>query len=203
MLDHLVKLGQLGLLILIKLLHDQLLGVDAVVHLLLELLDRSLHPVLVVLRWSDVLLLELLLDVAPDLAHLEVRVHLDHLQLLLLVGIEVVSREPHSVEDGEYYQSDVVLLHLLSNSVHQVSLSARLSQILKVCRLGQILLDQLWDKRLQSIKDNSLFVPNTVLLILFAVELDHELGGIDHGLLTVPFKEFLDGLGVFSQIGEA
>lgn len=140
-LDHLVKLRQLGLLILIELFHDQLLGVDAVVHLLLELLDRGLHPMLVIFSRSYVVLLELLLDVAPNLAHLEVRVHLDHLQLLLLVGIKVVSGEAHTVEYRKYYQSDVILFHLLSDPIDQVSLGPGFSQIFKVCRLWQILLD--------------------------------------------------------------
>lgn len=53
----------------------------------------------VIICWVDFLLLELLLDVAPDLAHLEVRVHLDHLQLLLFVGVQVVSGEAYPVQD--------------------------------------------------------------------------------------------------------
>lgn len=95
---------------------------------------------LVVFSWSYVFLLELLLDVAPDLAHLEVRIHLDHLQFLLLVSIEIVSGEAYSVENGKYYQSDVILLHLLPDPVNQVGFSTSFSQIFKISRFGQILL---------------------------------------------------------------
>lgn len=99
MLDNLVKLVQFSLLILVKLLHDQLLRIDAIIHLLLKFLNRCLHPMPVIICWIDFLLLELLLYVAPDLAHLEVRVHLDHLELLLLVGVQVVAREAYPIED--------------------------------------------------------------------------------------------------------
>ena len=46
-LDDLIKLGKLFLLNAVELLADQQLGVDAVGHLFLELLDGSVHPVLV------------------------------------------------------------------------------------------------------------------------------------------------------------
>jgi hypothetical protein len=39
MLDDLVEFIQLSLLVFVELLHNQLLGVDAIVHLLFELFD--------------------------------------------------------------------------------------------------------------------------------------------------------------------
>ena len=84
-LDHLVELAQLVVLVLVELLHYQLLGVDAVVHLLLELLQGCLHPVTVIFGWLHPFFLQPLLYVAPDLSHLQMGVHLDHLQLLLLL----------------------------------------------------------------------------------------------------------------------
>ena len=185
-LDHLVELIQLGLLVLVELLHYQLLRIDAVAHLLLELLYRCLHPVPVVFSRCHAFLLELLLDIAPNLTHLEVRVHLDHLQFLLLIGIEVISGEAHSVEDGEDNQSDVILFNFFSNSIDKVGLCASFSQIFQIGRLRQTLLDQLRHKRLQSIHHHSLLVPYTIFFILFAVKLDHQLSGIDHRLLAVP-----------------
>jgi hypothetical protein len=73
--------------------------------------------VLVVFSRPHVFLLELFLDIAPNFTHLEVRVHLDHLQFLLLIGIEVVSGKAHSVENGEDNQSDVILFNFFSNSI--------------------------------------------------------------------------------------
>jgi hypothetical protein len=77
-LNHLIELAQLAFLIFIKFPHDQLLSVDAVAHLLLELLQGCLHPMPVVLGGLNAALLELTLDVAPNLAHFEVGVHLDN-----------------------------------------------------------------------------------------------------------------------------
>lgn len=203
MLDDLVKLVELSLLILVELLHDELLGIDAIIHLLFKLLNRRLHPMPIVVRRVYLLLLELLLDVAPDLAHLEVRVHLDHLELLLLVGIQVVAGEAYPVENGEYYQSDVVLLDLFADSVDQVGLCACFGEVLQEGRLRKVLLGQLRHQRLELIDHNTLLILHSVLLVLFAVELDHQLGGVYHGLLAVPLQELLDGLGVFGEIGEA
>jgi hypothetical protein len=50
--DDLVKLTELLFLILIKLFHDELLGVDAVADLLFKFLESCLHPVGVVLSWD-------------------------------------------------------------------------------------------------------------------------------------------------------
>ena len=77
-LYDLIELAQLGLLVLVELLYDELLSVDAVTRLLRELLQRRLHPVAVVLSWSYLGLCQLLLYISPDFSHLEVRVHLDH-----------------------------------------------------------------------------------------------------------------------------
>jgi hypothetical protein len=52
MLDDLIKLPKLMFLILIELLHDEFLRVDAIPHLLLELLQGGLHPMLVVFGWG-------------------------------------------------------------------------------------------------------------------------------------------------------
>lgn len=202
MLNHLVELIQLGLLVLVELLHDQLLRIDAVVHLLLELFNRCLHPVFVVFSRPHVFLLELFLDIAPNLTHLEVGVHLDHLQFLLLIGIEVVSGKAHSVENGEDNQSDVILFNFFSNSIDKIGLCASLSQIFQIGRLRQTFLYQFRHQWLQSIDYHSLLVSYSVFFILFAVQLDHQLGGIDHGLFAVPFQELFDGFGVFSEVGK-
>ena len=79
MLDDLVELVQFSLLVFVELLYNQLLGVHAVANLLLELLQGCLHPVTVVLGRTYRRFLQLLFDVTPDLAHLEVWIHLDHL----------------------------------------------------------------------------------------------------------------------------
>ena len=42
-----------------------------------------------------------------------------------------------------------------------------------------------------------------MFVVLFAVEADHELGGVDHCFLAVPLKEFLDCACVFGEEGEA
>jgi hypothetical protein len=83
--------------------------------------------VLVVISWSDVFLLKLLLDIAPDLSHFEVRIHLNHLQFLLFVGVEIVSGKTHSIQDGKYYQPDVILLDFFADSIDQVSLCSSFS----------------------------------------------------------------------------
>lgn len=86
MLDHLIEFGQLYLLVFVELLHYQLLSVNAVIHLLFELLEGSCHPMVVVVCRLDALELHLFLYFSPYLAHLEVRVHLNYLEFLLLVG---------------------------------------------------------------------------------------------------------------------
>jgi hypothetical protein len=139
--DDLVKFGQLGFLIFIELFHDEFLRIGAVVHLLLELFDGGLHPMFVIFSRRDVLLLQLLLDVSPDLAHFEVRIHLNHFQFLLLISIEVISGESHSIQNRKYDQSDIILLDLLSDPIHQISLCSGFSQIFQVCRLWQVFLD--------------------------------------------------------------
>jgi hypothetical protein len=78
-LDDLVELIELSFLVLVEFLHNELLRVHAVIHLLLEFLECCCHPVLIVFSWRCLLLLQLLTDIAPDLSHLEVRVHLDDL----------------------------------------------------------------------------------------------------------------------------
>ena len=98
MLDNLVEFAQLRFLILVELLHYQLLSADTIAHLFLEFFKGRLHPVTVVLSRLYFALLELSADVPPDFPHLEVRVHLNHLQLLLLLGRQVVSGKTHPVQ---------------------------------------------------------------------------------------------------------
>lgn len=148
----------------------------------------------VVLGRADLLLLQLLLYITPDLAHLEMRVHLDHLELLLLVSVQVVPCKTHPIEDREDYKSDVVLLYLLADPVDQVGLSSCLSQILQKRRFWRVFLSQLRHKWFEFVDDNSLLVFDSVLLILLTVEFDHELGGVNHGLLAVPLQKLLDCL---------
>ncbi len=130
MFDDLVKFVQLDFLIFVELFHDEFLCIDAVVHLLLKLFDRGLHPMLVVFSWGYLLLLKLLLNVSPNLAHFEVGIHLNNFQFLLLVSVEVVSGESHSIKYREDDQSDIILLDFLSDPIHQISFCSGFSQIL-------------------------------------------------------------------------
>jgi len=129
MLDNLVKFGEFGLLVFVELLHNESLRVNAVVHLLVKLLKGSCHPVTVVVSCLNPFLLHLLSDLAPDLSHLEVRVHLNHLQLLLFVGCEVVACESYSIQNGKDDQSHVKGFHFFSNPIHKVCLGSSLSKI--------------------------------------------------------------------------
>ena len=76
--DYLVELTQLAFLVLVEFSHYQILSVDAVAHLLLKLLQSSLHPVTVVLSRLHAALSQLPLDVSPYFPHFEVRVHLNN-----------------------------------------------------------------------------------------------------------------------------
>ena len=64
------------------------------------------------------------LDVGPDLANLEVRVHLDDLDLLLLRGEELVLVEARSVENREHLRAQVVPLNFLLYLADEVGLRA-------------------------------------------------------------------------------
>lgn len=96
-----------------ELFANEELGVYAVGHLLFEFFDGCVHPVFVLGGGLDVLLFELLFDVAPDLTDFEVWVHLDDLHLLLLAGVEVVLCEACSVENAEDDGSEIVLTDFL------------------------------------------------------------------------------------------
>lgn len=122
--DNLEKSLQLPLLVLIELPLDQRLGVDAVAHLLIELLHRCPQPVLVVCCRLDALLPQPTLDLAPNLPHFEVRVQLNDFHLLLLHRVELVFAEPHSVQDTEYSYPEIALAHYLFYPVHQVGFCA-------------------------------------------------------------------------------
>ena len=98
MFYNLVEFAQLRFLILVELLHNQLLSAYTIAHLFLEFLKGCLHPVTVVLSRLYFALLKLPPAVTPDLSHLEVRIHLNHLQLLLLLGRQVVSSKAHPVQ---------------------------------------------------------------------------------------------------------
>jgi hypothetical protein len=116
--NDLIKLVELSLLVFVKLSHDELLCIGAIVHLLLKLLNGSLHPVLVIFSWTDLLLLQLPLDISPNLPHLEVGIHLDYLEFLLLVGVQIISCESYSVKNRKNNQSNIILLDLLTNSIY-------------------------------------------------------------------------------------
>jgi hypothetical protein len=96
-----------------------------------------------------------------------VRVHLDYLELLLLVGCEVVAGKAYTVEDRENDETDVILLDLLTDAVYQVGLCAGLGQILEVSGLGQVLLAELGHQRFAFVHHHSLLVLHAVLLIFF------------------------------------
>ena len=169
MLDHLVKLAQLCLLVLVELPHDQLLGAHTVAHLLLELLQGCLHPVIVVLRRLHSSVRQLPPDVAPDLSHLEVRVHLYHLQLLLFLRRQVVPGKSHPVKHRKHNQSDIVLFHLFSNPVYEVGLSSSISQVLQVSRLRKVLLLFLRHQRFLVVDHHSLLILDPIFFILLTV----------------------------------
>ena len=97
MFDHLIKFTKLTLLILVELAHYQFLSVYTVAHLFFELLESCLHPMTVIFCRFDIALLQLSLNVSPNLAHLEMRVHLNHFQFLLLVCCQVVPCKTDSV----------------------------------------------------------------------------------------------------------
>ncbi len=87
---------------------------------------------LVVLCRLDILTFELELDLRPDLSNLEMRVHLHNFHLLLFMRVQVVLIKSNPVKNAKNDESDVVLLHLLLDPIHQVSLHACLGQILQV-----------------------------------------------------------------------
>lgn len=171
-LDHLEETLQLTLLVLVELSLDQCLGVDAVAHLLLELLQRCPQPVLVVLRGLDALLLELLHDLAPDFSHLEVRVQLDHLHFLLLHGVQLVFVEAHSVQDGEYGDPEVAAAHYLFYSIDQVGLGARTGEILQESLCARLFLLAEGNQRPLPVVDDSVLVLDSKSFILLRVQPD-------------------------------
>jgi len=80
---------------LVLLFHPDVLGIQALIVnrllcLLQSLLDAGLHPVPVVLGGPHVLVLQLLLDVLPDLPILQVGIQLDDLHFLLLLRAQLV-----------------------------------------------------------------------------------------------------------------
>ena len=169
MLDHLVEFAQLCLLVLVELPHDQLLGAYTVAHLFLELLQGRLHPMLVVLRRLHSGVRQLPPDVAPDFTHLEVRVHLNHLQFLLFLRRQVVSGESHPVKHRKHDQSDIVLFHFLPNPVYKVGLSSSISQVLQVSRLRKVLLLFLRHQRFLVVDHHPLLILDSIFFILLTV----------------------------------
>lgn len=80
---------------------------DSRLSLLTRFLDARLHPVAIVTSRLDVEILELLVDVAPDLTVAQVRVKLNDLHELLLVGREFMQIEAATVESAEDDGPDV------------------------------------------------------------------------------------------------
>jgi hypothetical protein len=130
-LYYLIKFAQLILLVFLKLFHYQSLGIYAVVHLLFELLNWSLHPMLIVEGRVSLIMRQLQLYLTPYLSHLEVWVHLNNLHLLLLVGIQVILVKSYSVKNAENDQSYVILFNLFFNSINQISLHSCFSEVLQ------------------------------------------------------------------------
>jgi hypothetical protein len=62
--------------------------------------------------------MELLFNITPDLADLEVRIHLDDLNLLLLISMQIILRKACPVKNTKHDCSQIVLCHLLFNFAH-------------------------------------------------------------------------------------
>ena len=98
---------ELLLLLAAHLAGEHLLVEDGGLRLLPGLLDTSLHPMPVILRWFQIGVLELFLDVAPDLSILEIWVELDHFDHLLLLRSQLMEVETTPVEGAKDDGSDV------------------------------------------------------------------------------------------------
>lgn len=180
MFDDLIKFIEFCLLCFVVFFHNQLLCVDAVVHLLIELLNCGLHPMPVVFRGVDVLLFQLMPNFSPNLSHFEVRVHLNHLEFLLFVGVQIIDGESDSVENRKNYESNIILLHLLTDAINQISFGPSLCQILQVGWLWQVFFGKLWYERFDPVNYDPLLISNSVLLILLAIKLNHKLSCVYH-----------------------
>lgn len=75
------------------------------------------------------LLVELLLDVSPDLTNFEVGIHLDYLDFLLLWGMEIIFGETCAVKNAENYGSQVIFSHFLLNFFKKISLCPHFTKL--------------------------------------------------------------------------
>ena len=138
-LDHLVEFWQFAFLVFTEFFHNQGLGLDAVVHLFFELFNGSFHPVFVVEGWFQIFLFELESDLGPYFSDFEMGIHLHNFHFLLLLGIEIIFVEPDSVQDTENNKSDIIVFHLIFDSVDEVGFHAGLGEIFEV---GLLLFEQ-------------------------------------------------------------
>lgn len=92
---------EFSLVLVADLLLKLLLVENGLLSLLECLLNAGVHPVGVIAGGLAVLVIQLLLDVLPDLSVLKERVKLDDLHDLLFVGIEFVEVETNAVESTE------------------------------------------------------------------------------------------------------
>lgn len=153
----------------------------------------------VILSWLYSWLFQLVSYVMPYFAHFEVRVHLNHLQLLLLMSCQIISGETYSIKYRKDNQSDVILLHFFSDSVDKICFSSGLGQILEISRLYLIFLLFFRNQRFCSIYNYSLLILDPIFLILLTVNPDHELSCIHHRFLAVPLQKLFDCFSVLCQ----
>ncbi len=83
----------------------------------------------IIFRRFNLFICELEFNLGPDFPDFEMGVHLHNLHFLLLVCIKVILVETNPVKNAKNYQTNVVLLDFLLDSVHQVSFHACLCQI--------------------------------------------------------------------------
>lgn len=130
--NDLVKFGKLSFLVFSKFFHDEGLCVNCIAHLLLEFLDRGLHPMSVIKSWLNVFLFQLKFDLGPYLANLKMRVHLDDFHLLLFMSVQIVFVKADAVQNAKNNEPNIIFLDLLFDSVNQICLHTCFSQVLKI-----------------------------------------------------------------------
>ncbi len=179
-LDDLVEFRKLAFLIFSELLHNEGLGVDAIAHLLFELLDWSFHPMFVIFCWLNLFICELQLNLRPDFPDLEMGVHLHNLHFLLLVCIKVILVETNPIKNTKNYQTNVILLDFLLDPVHQVSFHTCLCQVFQesLLLLQKGLLDVFRHQWFLLVSDNSWLVLDSKSLVFFWIKLKQKLSGV-------------------------
>lgn len=88
--------------------------------LLVGLLDARLEPVAIVAGRLDVQVIQLLLDVLPDLTVLQEWVQLDYLHNLFLVCVQLMEVEADAVEGAKDRRPQVVVLDNFGEDVADV-----------------------------------------------------------------------------------